>query len=321
MTNPLGLTGGAARLFDEFLVWWIAASHPGSDLPSIPTTTEEVRAFLAEHPVTADSVLAFLAEHPGSEGTQRNRVAALNAAHRILGAPLPGAAEAVRRALNPARAARLADARAHADAVLPGLPTHGADGLLGRRDAVIVLLAVSGLSWHQIAGLAQGDVMVTDTVVTIGAQPLLELPATDTDSCPVALTRRWLTLVVHAASAAGHIVIDQLLSTDAGATPPDAVLRARYADQPLLPVFDERGMAIGYIDELVALAPEDVATIAAQRLTRPGLAATATALDPGWHARGVAARWRNKPRLDELDELLDRFDELIAPYIQEKARP
>lgn len=314
MTGPLGLTGATARQFEEFLIWWTVVCHPDSVLPPLPTTADEVRQFLAHHPVTADTVLSFLAEHPGGEGTQRNRVAALNAAHRILGAPLPGAAEAVRSALNPGRAARLADARARADKVLPGLPTHGGAGLLGRRDAVIVLLAASGLSWHQIAGLAQGDVTVTDTEVIIGAQPLLELPATGTPSCPVSVTRRWLTLVVHAATATGHIVIDQLLATDADPAVPDATLRVRYADQPLLPVFDERAMAVGYVDELVPLAPEDVAAIATQHLTQPAAAAAENALDSGYHERGMAARWRAKPILDETDDLLDRFDELFERY-------
>ncbi|MGY2119677.1 hypothetical protein ACW9HR_37840 [Nocardia gipuzkoensis] len=35
-------------------------------------------------------------------------------------------------------------------------------------------------------------------------------------------------------------------------------------------------------------------------------------LDPDYYARGVAARWRTQPIVDELDDLLDRFDALTA---------
>ncbi|MFF5037493.1 hypothetical protein [Nocardia salmonicida] len=314
MTDPLGLSGPAARLFDEFLIWWLVASHPGSDLPAIPATADAVREFLAEHPVTPGTVLAYLDEHPGGEGTQRNRVAALNAAHRIIGAPIPGAAEAVRRALNPKRAARLAEAKALAIPVIGGLPTHGADGLLGRRDAVIVLLATSGLSWHQISALTLGDVAITDTTVTIGAQPLLELTATGLEgSCPVAVFRRWLALVAHSPTATGHIVVAKAMAEPGHDPAMSPVLMQRYANQPLLPVFDERGMATGLLHELEPLPLEAIAGI-----TRALLCAAPTSpghqLDSDYYDRGLAARRRERPILGELDDLLDQFDDILARF-------
>jgi hypothetical protein len=44
-----------------------------------------------------------------------------------------------------------------------------------------------------------------------------------------------------------------------------------------------------------------------EQLSRP-----AGDLDPDYHARCVAAHWRTQPILDELDDLLDRFDALTA---------
>ncbi|MFE3230458.1 hypothetical protein [Nocardia sp. NPDC059228] len=37
-------------------------------------------------------------------------------------------------------------------------------------------------------------------------------------------------------------------------------------------------------------------------------------LDEGWFDRGIAARWRDKKVLDELDDLLDRVDAIAARY-------
>lgn len=86
-----------------------------------------------------------------------------------------GDVEAVRRASNPARSARLGAARA--DQILPQLPATGRpEGLRGRRDAVSLLPATSGLRWTQIAALTQRDVQVTDTGVTIGANPCWNCP-------------------------------------------------------------------------------------------------------------------------------------------------
>ncbi|MGW4241233.1 hypothetical protein [Nocardia sp. NPDC004722] len=303
-----GLRGDAAREWRQFARWAAAAEYP-----VLPTT--------------ADAVLAYLAEHPGTPATQRGRVSALNAAHKATKLPIPGAAEAVRRALNPGRAHRLSPLRAHADTIIAGLPVTGwPDALTGRRDAVILQLATEGLSWHQISGLRQAEITLTELAVTVGAQPLLVLPATGTAACPVRVFSRWATVVTHAPAATGHIRLEQLL-TDADSTA--AVVGAdsgaaevyvpqqfpeRYAEQPLLCTFDERGMACGYIDELEPLSPDAVADIATGHLLAPPAPGAGGELDSDWFERGIAARWRFKVISDELDDLLDRVDAIAARY-------
>ncbi|MGW4241217.1 hypothetical protein [Nocardia sp. NPDC004722] len=276
-------------------------------------------------PTTADTALSYLSEYPGTPATQRGRLSALNAAHKAEKMPIPGAAEAVRRALNPGRAQRLSRLRTHADAIIAGLPVIGwPDALTGRRDAVILLLATEGLSWHQISALTQAEITLTEQAVTVGAQPLLVLPATGTAACPVQVFSRWVAILTHAPAATGHIRLEQLLTdTDPSAAAvhtadwatetfvPQQFL-AQYAAQPLLCGFDERGMAHGYIDELETLSPDTVADIATGHLLAPPPTGVGADPDDDWHARGIAARWRAKAVFDELDDLLDRIDDIAA---------
>ncbi|GAB2451693.1 hypothetical protein GCM10027262_76100 [Nocardia tengchongensis] len=301
-----GLAGEQAREWRQFVCWAAAA-----ELPALPTT--------------ADTVLAYLAENVGTPATQRGRVSALNAAHKAKRLPIPGAAEAVRRALNPGRAQRLSSLRAHADSIITRLPVTGwPEALAGRRDAVILLLATEGLSWQQISALRQFEITLTERAVTVGAQPLLVLPTTGTTSCPVRVFSRWAAIATHAPAATGHIRLEQLL-TDTGAAAADAEdgeaevyvpqqFPARYAVQPLLCGFEARGMAHGYIDELEPLSPDAVADIATAHLLAPPEPGAGPDLDTGWYERGIAARWRMKAVSDELDDLLDRVDAIAARY-------
>ncbi len=244
----------------------------------------------------------LLAAHPGTPATQRGRVTALTAAHQRAGLPIPGKAEAVRRLLNPGRAARLARARARVEQLLVRLPVTGwPHGLRRRRDAVILLLATAGLSWRRIAALTQADLTITDTAVSIGPQPLAAvLDATGVPaSCPVAVCRRWAQIAAHAPAATGHLTNEQILTdSDSGGgehgVPAAVSLPPQYARQPLLCEFDDRGLALGYVAELDPLTPDPI--------TEPGR------LDPGYYERGVAARWRDQPIRDELDDLLDRLE-------------
>ncbi|MGW4719465.1 hypothetical protein [Nocardia sp. NPDC004260] len=293
-TLVAGLGREHAREWRQFARWAAAADHTAL-------------------PANAATVLAYLAEHPGTPATQRGRVTAINTAHQRAGHPAPGEAEAVRRALNPGRGARLDAARDRAAALLPQLPVTGwTDGLHGRRDAVILLLATSGLSWRQIAALTQREVTVTDTAVTIGPQPLVELPATGLPaSCPVRVFRRWIAVLAHAPKATGHLEMERILTSTTEADP-SPVLPPVYGALPFLTDFDDRGLATGYVDELDPLTAETIAAITTEHLLRQHGSTPAGDLDPDYYARGVAARWRTQPILDELDDLLDRFDALTA---------
>ena len=239
--------------------------------------------------------------------------------------PIPGAAEAVRRALNPGRAQRLSSLRAHADSIIARLPVTGwPDALTGRRDAVILLLATEGLSWHQISALSQAEITLSAQAVTVGAQPLLVLPATGTAACPVRVFSRWATIATHAPSATGHIALERLLTDtgEAAARTDDTEAEVyvpqkfpgQYARQPLLCGFDEGGLAHGYIDEFEPLAPDAVAELATAHLLAPPPASAGSDLDTDWYERGIAARWRMKAVNEELDDLLDRVDAIAARY-------
>ncbi|GAB2451791.1 hypothetical protein GCM10027262_76240 [Nocardia tengchongensis] len=278
-----GLRGKQAREWRQFVCWAAAA-----ELPALPTT--------------ADTVLAYLAEIPGTPATQRGRVSALNAAHKAKRLPIPGAAEAVRRALNPGRAQRLSGLRAHADMIITRLPVTGwPDALTDRRDAVILLPATEGLSWHQISALTQAEITLTARAVTVGAQPLLVMPATGTSACPVRVFSRWATIATHAPAATGHIALERLLADigEAAARTDDTEAEVYvpqqfpdwYARQPLLCGFDERGLAHGYIDELEPLAPDAVAEIATAHLLAPPVPGAGPDLDTDWYERGIAARY------------------------------
>ncbi|WP_433574169.1 hypothetical protein [Nocardia brasiliensis] len=283
-----GLSREYAREWRQFARWAVAA-----DLPVLPTD--------------AATVLAYLCAHPATPATDRTRVSALNAAHEHTGHSLPGHAESIRRVLNPGRGTRLDAARARAETILARLPVTGwTEGLHGRRDAVILLLATSGLSWTQIAGLTQRDLTLTDTAVTIGTQPLIELPATgDENSCPVLVFRRWCALLVHAPDATGHLDMEHILTSADGE--PDAALRAADAGLPLLTEFDARGMAAGYIGEIDPLSREQIAEITTEHLLSVVTVASAE-LDPHSYERGIAARRRAREIFAELDDLLDKIE-------------
>lgn len=291
-----GLRPEHAREWRQFVRWGIAAGRPVLPAP-------------------AQVLLDYLAAHPGTPATQRGRVTALTAAHQRAGLPTPGEAEAVRRLLNPGRAARLARARARVEQLLVRLPVTGwPHGLRGRRDAVILLLATAGLSWRRIAALTQADLTITDTAVSIGPQPLAVLDATGVPaSCPVAVCRRWAQIAAHAPAATGHLTNEQILTdSDSGGgehgVPAAVSLPPQYARQPLLCEFDDRGLALGYIDELDPLTPEQIAAITTTHLLTPDPVTEPGRLDPGYYERGVAARWRDQPIRDELDDLLDRLE-------------
>ncbi|MFE4460764.1 hypothetical protein ACFROC_25705 [Nocardia tengchongensis] len=293
-----GLHGEHLREWRQFARWAAAAEYPAL-------------------PASASTVLSYLAEHPGTSATQRGRVTALNAAHTLTAHPIPGAAETVRRALNPQRAARLTVLAERADILIANMPIHGwPEALTARRDAVILLCATAGLSWHQISSLRQHQVTVTDTAVTIGAQPLAELPATARpDTCPVQVFRRWAQVLTHAPAATGHIRLEELLAEPDPDMTPSASMPERYRDQPLLCDFDHRGLAVGVIDELDPLSADQIAAITTTRFQGPARrTGNCAELDPNYYERGIAARLRDRTVLSEIDDLLDRFDDILADF-------
>ena len=304
-----GLSREYEREWSQFAVWAIA-----SDRPALPAP--------------AAVLVDYLRAHPGTLATQRGRAAAITAAHRRArrrhddptpittgvpgprGLPSPAEAEPVRRLLRPARADRLARERAEIEPVIAGLPVTGwPHALLGRRDALVLHLAVAGLSWDTIAALRQRDIRLCEDRVVIGSQPLIELPATgQTTTCPVAVTRRWATVLAHAPRPTGHITLEHLLT--GAVNEPVTALLAQWADQPLLCNFDDRGLAEGLVDELDPLTRTDVITIYLQR-KQLAVPAPTVELALDWYERGVAARHRAHTAGEDLDDLLDHLEGML----------
>ncbi|TCJ90012.1 hypothetical protein [Nocardia alba] len=314
LTRVSGLRPEHDREWTQFACWAVANEH---------------RVL----PASAQVLLAYLAAYPGTLTTQRGRATAVAAAHRVarresgdpqpvpstrtvFGLPSPAEAESVRRVLRPQRAERLAGHRARVEAVLPHLPITGwPDALTARRDAIILHLAAAGLSWDAIAGLRQRDVILGDTVVIVGSQPLVELTASGLPiTCPVAVTRRWATVLAHAPRATGHIELERLLTAPDDVTEPIHQLLAHWTDQPLLTRFDGRGLADGVVDELDPLTSAEVAEIVATRMAFD-IPVTTSDLDPDYYERGLAARARAREISDDLDELFARLDAIADPLL------
>lgn len=282
---------------------------------------------LTSWPASPGVLVAYLNASRGGPETQRGRVTAINAAHRSAGQPEPGRAEAVRQLYNPARAARRARTRTAVDTILADLPAHGwVRGLFGRRDATLLTLSGAGLSFPQLAALRQEQIRVTDTAVTVN-DGMLVLPARPGEPllCPVQILRRWAAVTNLAPRGYGHAILAEHLTEN---TLLPANFDPQWGSQPLLTAFDAYGYPAGHapIGRIHPLHPTAAAAIAAAHLSGnpprhrnrprtvpipeqvPPPVVESINLDPGYYDRGVAARWRDRPAHDELDDLLDALE-------------
>lgn len=191
-------------------------------------------------PADPSAVGEYLASAPAAPSTQRGRLSAINWAHRNAGFPAPGRSPYVRNLMNPARAARTERLHGLIEAALPNLPTWGwPAGLFGRRDAVLLHLARSGLSFPLIAGLDRSEVAIRSDRIEIGAGPLVVLRAADDRAiCPVAAFRRWAAVlaVVHRPTAT--YLLEQHLERE---TLPERISAAAHTTGPLLFALDRDG--------------------------------------------------------------------------------
>ncbi|WP_064076172.1 hypothetical protein [Prescottella equi] len=146
-------------------------------------------------PAAPSTLALFLAEHPATVSTQKARVTAINWHHDHAGLSAPGRADTIRDLLDERRADRLRRASEQIWQQIPQLPTGGwPQGLFGRRDAALLLLAAAGVPLQQITGLQRrhitydGEALVVDT----GHYRYRLDPTTgDPDLAPAAVYRRW----------------------------------------------------------------------------------------------------------------------------------
>ncbi|OZC46683.1 hypothetical protein CH289_21705 [Rhodococcus sp. RS1C4] len=161
-----------------FVDWCDAADTP--PLPASPVTLAQ-----------------FLDENPARDTVQLRRVSAINRAHLDAGHPAPGRVTSLRLTLDSARADRTIRRAARYQAIAAALPTEGSTAaLFGRRDAVFLLLAGSGMSYTAIAELDRGDIGVDGGSIWIGGHHRIRIdPHEVTGFQPVEVWERWNTVL------------------------------------------------------------------------------------------------------------------------------
>ena len=155
-------------------------------------------------PATPDILARFFDAHPAAVATQRRRITVIDAVHHRTGLPAPGRSETVRGAIDIERAERLRELAARLGRIIARLPVSGwPAALFARRDALILVLASTGMPYSQIATLRVCDVTADrDT----GLLRIRHLGSVETVT-PEALTamggdatqvlRRWLEVLGH----------------------------------------------------------------------------------------------------------------------------
>lgn len=149
-------------------------------------------------PAAPTTLAQFIAENPAALSTQRRRITTVNTVHRAAGLPEPGAADTIRRIVNQRRTEQLSRREAIVSEIIPRLPVFGwPGGLFGRRDALLLLLASSGLRFEQISALRRTSIHIDgETLVIDGVHPVRLDPATyPLAVTPAAVYRRWAQIL------------------------------------------------------------------------------------------------------------------------------
>ncbi|MCD2114093.1 hypothetical protein LQ384_23540 [Rhodococcus rhodochrous] len=282
-------------------------------------------------PASPDTLALFVHEHPAALGTQRRRFSAINAVHTRHGYPAPGRTEEVRRQLDNARAVRLerlAQLLVQRAIELPhiGWPS----GLFGRRDALLVVLASTGMSFADVARLRRRSITVHDDVlviITADGHRFRVPPDPETGDNPaVVIYQRWAQIQVFLDLYPGTHLLRQHLTdpTDIVTDPLDA----EQARQPLLCPIDRWGhlphgqfMTAQSVSMLVRAhlsgrAPTRKALPVPTQVDTHTLVESDVVLDSSYYERGAAARRRDHESLADLaavfGEIEARVDELLT---------
>lgn len=283
-------------------------------------------------PASPDTLALFLHEHPAAVATQRRRFSAINAVHTAHGYPPPGRTETVRRHLDTARAQRLDRLGRLLMQRAVELPSLGwPSGLFGRRDALLLVLAATGMRFTDITRLRRrdirldGDVLVVTT--RIGERFRLPTDPDTADNPAVQVYRRWAEIQTFLDRYPGtHLLRYHLTDPVEIVTDP---LDAEQARQPLLCPIDRWG----HLPHAQPMTPQSVSTLVRAHLSgRAPLRKTLTMdapgetdvwvepdidLDPTYYERGTAARRRNHETLDDLAETFDEIEQRAEVLLNE----
>ncbi|WP_430336290.1 hypothetical protein [Rhodococcus sp. ACT016] len=284
-------------------------------------------------PAAPGTLAQFLHEHPAAAATQRRRVSTINTIHRKHRLPPPGRSETVRRHLDAGRTARmdhLATTLQHRAEDLP--VAEWPAGLFGRRDALLLVLAATGMTFTQITRLRRGD-LTTDPdetlVAAIDGQQfrLAPSPGTAPDHTSAAVQRRWAEVLSFLDHYPNTRMLESHLTGSQMSSVPE--LTERQAAEPLLPPIDRWGHLPLPAQ---AMTPQSVAFLTRAHLTgippihrplrlqepshtRSDPPSVSVLLDPNYYERGTDARLRAqeslKDVLDILDDVEDRADVLL----------
>ncbi|WP_330766957.1 hypothetical protein [Rhodococcus sp. M8-35] len=288
-------------------------------------------------PADPRTVAAFVHANPAAAATQRRRLTVINTVHTRAGLPPPGRSETIRQLLDTARRARLAEITRIVAQRIPAIPVTGwPQGLFGRRDRLILVLAAAGLGFTRIGRLRRGDLAIVDGAVQVdtGDDHRLDLVTAVPGVDPVAVYRDW---------AAIQSFLDEYPNTRLLAqhlTEPDEPVGTAVPDRrrtwPLLTPIDRWG----HTPEMpAAMTAQSVAVTVRAHLTGPapvhrplpvrmsqsdgdGWDESFTqdiTLDTGYYERGVAARHAAQQRLDDItgvfDEIESRADALLEDLL------
>ncbi|UVT27716.1 hypothetical protein NXT08_24785 (plasmid) [Rhodococcus pyridinivorans] len=273
-------------------------------------------------PAAPETLALFLHEHPAAAATQRRRLSAINTVHTGHGYPPPGRTETVRRHLDTTRAQRLERLGRLLVQRAVELPTLGwPSGLFGRRDALLLVLAATGMTFIDITRLRRrdlrldGDILV---VTTRTGEHFRVPPDPETGNNPAAVIyRRWAEIQAFLDQHPGtHLLRHHLTEPLEIVADP---LDAGQARQSLLCPIDRWG----HLPLDQPMTPQSVSALvrvhlsggAVVRKVVPGPSRgkvdiwrePETDLDPSYYERGTVARRRDH---DALKDLTDVFGEI-----------
>ncbi len=277
------------------------------------------------HPIPAapESLALFLHEHPAVVATQRRRLSAINAVHTGHGYPAPGRTEMVRRHLDTTRASRLDRLGRLLVQRAAELPVEGwPSGLFGRRDALLLVLAATGMTFTDLTRLRRRDLRLDGNtlVVTTRTGERFRLPPDSEtgDNPAVAIYQRWAQIQAFLDQYPGtHLLRHHLTDPSEIITDP---LDAEQARQPLLCPIDRWG----HLPHAQPMTPQSVSA-----LTRAHLSGRAPVrkvlpvppqddvdawvepeidLDAGYYDRGTTARRRDHQTLEDLTDVFDEIE-------------
>ncbi len=274
-------------------------------------------------PAAPETLALFLHEHPAAVTTQRRRLSAINAVHTGHGYPPPGRTETVRRHLDITRAQRLDRLGRLLVQRAAELPTTGwSSGLFGRRDALLLVLAATGMSFTDVTRLRRRDLRLdgdTLMVTTRSGERFRLAPDLETGCNPATIYRQWAEIQTFLDQYPGtHLLRHHLTDPIEIIADP---LDAEQGRQPLLCPIDRWG----HLPHAQPMTPQSVSALVRAHLSGrapvrkvvsvPSQDASDTwnepeiDLDPAYYDHGTAARHRDH---EALEDLTDVFDEIEA---------